>query len=114
MITKAFGIYDSKAHAFGVPFFMVSVGAAVRAFSDLGNESGSGVNRHPSDYVLYEIGSFDDSNGEFISLSPHVHLGIGSDFVDKRPVRYNPAASDLVKVALDNPLATAEELSNGS
>lgn len=111
MIMKVFSVYDSKGLAYGVPFFMVTVGSAVRAFSDLANDTQTMASRHPSDYVLYEIGSFDDNSGVFTSIVPHIHLGIAADFVSVKPVVYRPAAP--VAAAVANPLATVEELSNG-
>lgn len=111
MITKMFSVYDSKAKAFGVPFAMQTVGAAVRAFSDLANDNQTLVCRHPSDFILYEIGSFDDHSSELFWLSPGVHLGMAADFVaNKAPIQYRPSATDPVAMALSNPLATAEEL----
>lgn len=89
MITKAFAIYDGKGKMFGVPFFMPQPGLATRAFMDLVNDPQSTVNRHPADYTLYQIGSFDDNSGELFSDDPHVLLGHGSDFkpiVDKPQV----------------------------
>lgn len=80
MILKAFSVYDSKALCYGVPFFMSSTGAAVRAFSDLVNDSQSTVYRHPGDFVLYQIGLFDDSVGKLEVVSPQLQLGIGLDF----------------------------------
>lgn len=109
MITKVFSVYDSKAKAYGVPFFMPSSGVAVRAFSDLSNDPQSMVFRHANDFVLYEIGSFDDNSGRLTFIVPHIQLGIGADFVEKKPVIFRPAADPVVK-AVENPLATASEL----
>lgn len=120
MILKAFSVYDSKVKAFGPVFFQNAAGAAVRDFSDACNSEKTVFYKHPSDYVLYEIGLWDDSTGELSSISPHINLGIGSSFVERKPV-YRPAAlddipnhlaGDVIK-ALDNPLSTVEELSNG-
>lgn len=87
MITKIFSVYDSKALSYGVPFFMPSTGAAVRAFSDLVQDDRSTVNHHPGDFVLYQIGNFDDNNGSLSCVDPQIHLGIGLDFVSrKKPV----------------------------
>lgn len=116
MLTKAFSVYDSKAHSFGVPFFMPSVGAAVRAFSDLAQDVNSMVNRHPGDFVLYEIGGFEDSKGVLNPISPHVHLGVGSDFVSAKPIsqyRNSDPVEAFVKRAVADPLATTEEIKNG-
>lgn len=85
MITKAFSIYDSKAMVFNVPFFQVTTPAAMRSFSDLVNDPKSNVYRHPGDYVLYEIGEFDDEKGAMIKYSEHKHLGIASQFKEVQP-----------------------------
>lgn len=80
MITKAYSVYDSKALMFNTPFFMATPGMALRAFSDLSNDPQSMISRHPEDYVLYEIGVFDDTKGELIPHSPLVQLGIASQY----------------------------------
>lgn len=80
MITTAFAVYDGKGQFYGVPFFMPQVGLAVRAFADLANDPNTTVYKHPGDFTLYEIGSFDDSTGEMKSIVPHRLLGHASDF----------------------------------
>lgn len=98
MITKMFAVYDLKACVFGVPFAMQTTGAAVRAFTDLANDPQSSINRHPADYQLFEIGSFDDGSAKLVSVVPGTLLGCASDFVEaKRPVVFNPAASEESK-----------------
>lgn len=74
-MTKIFSIFDSKAKVFGVPFFMPSVGMAIRAFGDLVNERGSLVNKHPEDFTLFEIGKYDDNLG-LVEEVPVVSLGM--------------------------------------
>lgn len=113
MITKAFSVYDSKALCYGVPFFMPSVGAAVRAFSDLCNDVQSVVNRHPADYVLYHVGTFDDAVGKLVELSPHVQLGIGVDFVVDKKLSRSSNVDKFIEDAVTKPLASVSELSNG-
>lgn len=114
MITKAFAVYDSKALCFGVPFFMPSVGAAVRAFGDTANDSQSQLNRHPGDFVLFQIGEFDDEKGVMRPLMPHVHLGLALDFVEKKrvpmPVASMAGVQREVAEAVLNPLATNGEI----
>lgn len=99
MILKVFSLFDSKSKSYGNPFFMNSAGAAVRAFSDLINGVDSLPAKHPGDFVLYEIGSFDDGSAVLTSIVPHIHLGVGLAFVEKKPVVFNPASSDGVKSA---------------
>jgi len=76
-----FSVFDTKASVFGTPFFMPSVGTAVRAFGDLVQDPKSTVNRHPSDFILYEIGEFDDNSSQCVSLPTPRHLAHASDFV---------------------------------
>lgn len=111
MNLKIFSVYDSKALCYGVPFFMPSTGAAVRAFSDLANDPQSTVHRHGSDFVLYQIGNFDDSKGVVKSIEPYVNLGIGSDFL---PVRVPAGVERIVAAQAVNPVELVEEKNGGS
>lgn len=86
MKTKVFSIYDSKAQMFNLPFFMVTTPAALRSFSDLVNDPQTMINKHPGDFVLYEIGEYDDSTAKMENYKEHHHLGIASQFKeDKKP-----------------------------
>ena len=70
MILKVFSVYDSKALGFHNPWYGEAVGAAVRAFADASNDAQCPYSKHPGDYQLYEIGSFDNVKGVFTSLVP--------------------------------------------
>lgn len=82
MILKAFSILDNKADSFGAPFFFPTTGQAVRAFKDLCNDPNSNVNRHPGDYRLYCIGTFDDAIGRLLGLDQVEPLGYATDYRD--------------------------------
>ena len=62
---QVFSIYDSKAEAHLQPFFMDTVGMATRAVQDCLSDPEHQFNRHPEDYTLFHLGTFDDANGEF-------------------------------------------------
>ncbi|AXH75124.1 MAG: nonstructural protein [Microviridae sp.] len=81
MILKAFGVFDIKAEVFGPPFFMSTNGEAVRAFKDLANNRDSTVGRHPEDYRLMRLGTFDSEKGAF-TMEDCGSLGFASDYVD--------------------------------
>lgn len=83
MIQKMYGVRDAKAQAFLQPFFSIQNGSAIRAFSDACNDGKSSFAQHPEDYILYELGSFDDNSGEIMPISPIKLLGIGTDFVSR-------------------------------
>lgn len=110
MILKAFAIYDGKGLCYGVPFFMSQNGQAVRGFSDLVNDPQTSINRHPGDYVLYQIGEFDDSDGKLTTLVPQLLLGQGVDFV--RNVFKNEGMNKLDNILHDTVVAQAESGSN--
>lgn len=62
MLMHIFSVRDSVAQVFGRPFYSVNAGAAIRAFSDQVNnpDPQNELFAHPSDFELYELGSFDD------------------------------------------------------
>lgn len=72
MITQCFSLLDSKTGIYGTPFFMPHVGAAVRACMDLGSDLNTTVGRHPADFYLVLLGSFDDQSGQFTNEQTHI------------------------------------------
>lgn len=96
MITKVFSIHDSKAKAFQLPFYMPTIGAAIRAFEDLVNDRTSMAYKHPEDFMLYEIAQYDDSNAETISNHP-VSLVVTAKELKKddlKPLKLLPKAEE--------------------
>jgi len=69
-ILKIAAVRDSAIDAFGQPIFVRHVGEAIRSFTDECNRSGSPFNSHPTDYELFHIGIFDDSNGNITAIAP--------------------------------------------
>lgn len=84
MILKAFSLLDTKVSAFHTPFFMAHVGHAIRACSELGADLSTTVGRHPADFHLYEIGTYDDQSGILTALYPIVSHGPVLAFVPKQ------------------------------
>lgn len=74
MRINAYTLFDNKALNYHAPFFMATDGAAVRALSDLVSDLNTNVGRHPSDFVLYYCGQYDDSNGQFWPELPLRHI----------------------------------------
>lgn len=74
MILKAYAIYDNKGLLYHAPFFMSTDGQAVRALSDLVNDNTTSIARHPGDYVLFGIGTYDDQKGMMQGISPLAHI----------------------------------------
>lgn len=72
-------VLDLTAQQYGRPFFAVSDGSAIRGFSDEINheDAQSILYKHPDDFQLFKIGSFDDSTGK-VELSEPVMLIAGA------------------------------------
>lgn len=62
---QIFSIFDKAALAFMPPFFMPTVGMALRAFSDDVQRPNSHLAAHPSDFELFHLGGFNDLTGDF-------------------------------------------------
>lgn len=74
MVLNAYSIYDRKALQYHPPFFASTDGAAVRSFSDLANDGNTTIGRHPADYVLFFVGTYNDGNAELVAESPLRHV----------------------------------------
>lgn len=81
MNLKVFSVRDMKAEAFLQPFFSPTPGAALRAFGDACLKSDSPFNAHPSDYILYEIGTYEDGDGLLVALVPVKMMACAADYV---------------------------------
>lgn len=60
-------VKDSAVQAFNRPFFVPTVAAAARSFTDEVNRASEDnvMYRHPDDYELWCLGTFDDESGVF-------------------------------------------------
>ena len=67
-------VKDTAAQAFTRPVFVPAIAVALRSFRDEVNRSDStdDLARHPEDFELYEIGSFDDANGVIEVIEPRL------------------------------------------
>ncbi|WNK14229.1 MAG: nonstructural protein [Microvirus sp.] len=82
-ILKIFSVLDTKADAFMPIFCLSTTGQAVRAFADHVNDPQSQVSRHPGDYRLAQLGTFDDARGTVEPLALIEFLGYGTDHVER-------------------------------
>lgn len=58
-----FTVFDVKAKAYLPPFFLPQVGQAVRSFGDAIDDPAHAFAKHPEDYTLFLVGTFDDASG---------------------------------------------------
>jgi hypothetical protein len=85
MIYFVVSVRDRAADVFGRPFYVPHRNVAVRDFTDEVNRS-SGDNalfRHPDDFDLYLLGTFDDNTAKFEAEESYTCLVRGKDVVAK-------------------------------
>lgn len=78
---KIFSIFDEKAKGFLPPFIFHNENMAKRIFADCVNDPNHQFGKHPEDYHLFEIGTFDDVLGR---VKPHETIefhGIGLNYL---------------------------------
>lgn len=76
---KVFAVRDTKLGVWMQPFQLQHTGQALRFFEDLSNDGQSIMSKHPSDFNLYEIATFDDASGAYQNLEHQVNLACASD-----------------------------------
>ena len=81
MLLKVYTIYYSGVEAYLQPFFMAANGAAIRGFSEIVNDPTHQFAKHPGDYTLFELGTYDDITAKFEMLPSPKSLGVGVEFV---------------------------------
>lgn len=65
-------VRDAKSEAFGRPYFVQTLGLAIRAFDDEVNRKAEDniLHSHPEDFSLFALGKFDDGDGSFELETP--------------------------------------------
>ncbi|WNK15043.1 MAG: nonstructural protein [Microvirus sp.] len=81
MKLHAVAIRDIKANVFAQPYFVTSLGGAIRAFGDECQraEKDNLMYKHPTDFELYKIGEYDDATGTLTPIEKE-QLASGSAY----------------------------------
>lgn len=74
MLLRIYSIRDEKSLSYGTPFFQSTDGLALRAFADLVNDPKSIISKHPEDFSIWFIGTFDDEAAQIVTESERKHL----------------------------------------
>lgn len=74
MIQSAYSIFDIKSRAYGLPFFAVNDATAKRIVSDAAQDMNTSLGRHPADFILYRIGTFDNEAPRIIGFDAKEHI----------------------------------------
>lgn len=65
---KAFAVLDSKTGVFSQPIFAPTTEDATRIFDELTSQESTQFYKFPEDYILFELGEYDDQSGRFKNL----------------------------------------------
>jgi len=86
---KVFSIYDSKAEVFWMPKFYINAGVALREFADAvaASKGDNDLSAHPEDYTLFEIGNWDEREGDWIGYDAKISLGVAIEYVNREPAK---------------------------
>ncbi|WNK14471.1 MAG: nonstructural protein [Microvirus sp.] len=70
MIRLVVAVRDGALGLFGQPWFVVSRGQAIRAFTDEVNRKPADTDlaKHPEDFELFAVAEYDESTGRFGGL----------------------------------------------
>lgn len=63
-------VYDKAIEAYMRPFVCETDGQATRLFEDEVNAEGSPMGKHPEDYALFRIATFNNSSAEIAGVEP--------------------------------------------
>nr|UXQ87985.1 MAG: nonstructural protein [Microvirus sp.] len=89
MIKSIYSVYDEKTLAWLNPFNLVNDGEAIRGFSDAVNDPSSMFNKHPNDFHLYKLGTFDDSKGQIHQDGINKHVISAMEVYIRTPEQEN-------------------------
>ena len=80
MKLNVMSVYDRQAQLYGSPYYAVSQGSAIRGFADEINRADeqNTLYKHPDDFELVLLGTFDDEQALFELLSVPTRLITGS------------------------------------
>jgi len=70
MLMQIYSVFDVASGAYMRPFFCQQDGEATRMFSDLCTDAEHPMGKHPKDYSLFRLGSFNDQSALIEGTSP--------------------------------------------
>lgn len=64
MRLNIYSVFDAAVGVYKRPFFAQADGEAIRAFGDIAADTDHEIGKHPEDYSLFRIGTWDDGNAK--------------------------------------------------
>jgi hypothetical protein len=86
MKLELYTIYDSKEEIYYQPFFLLNDAVALRQFGDMANEETSKISKHPEDYTLWHLGSYEDSSATLTPLKTKKCLAHANEHLYTQPL----------------------------
>ena len=81
MTFGVFSIYDAATLVYSAPFVSQTNESAMRTFGDAAKDNQTNINKHPADFSLFRVGTWDDDNGK-LKPEEHFQLARGTDYHD--------------------------------
>lgn len=70
MIHQLIAVKDVKAGHYAKPVAVPTDAVGVRAFQDAVNDKSTEYAKHPEDYEIWNIGTYDDNSGKVVASEP--------------------------------------------
>lgn len=83
-MTRLFTVKDQVSNTYIKPFALPTKRDAIDGFRRVVNEEESPYNKHPQDYFLYELGSFDERTGKIEILPESIMIAPAVDLLTKK------------------------------
>lgn len=77
----ALSVFDKKSEIFHPPFFVRSVHDGRRVFQQMVSDSSMSLSQTPGDFDLMQVGSFTDTSGSLVPVSPFPFVCNGASLV---------------------------------
>lgn len=86
MIQKMYTVYDAKASYFLTPWPARSEGIARREFASACQNPEAPMHKYPADFILYEVGAYNDADGALTAVSPVIRICDGVEILQSLQV----------------------------
>lgn len=97
---KIFTVLDIKAEAYLQPFFVPTTAFAVRSFAETCNTPDHDFQKFPEDYVLIDLGEYDEQTGIITSHPTPMPMGKALDY---RTTQLPQSTEVQSEIDFDNP-----------
>lgn len=86
MVLKMYCLYDRKTEFHHPPLYAHNTGHALRVFGDMFANPQLPFGKHPEDYQVFEVGSFDDQTATVLPVErPHL-IAAGTELMVDKPL----------------------------